>query len=60
MVTNVGLPKILKISPKLILSPQGRQQNLSRGINPSDNAGPCFPYGNMVGNNLCDECRNSL
>ena len=38
--TNVRLPKIHKIPPLLILSPQGLEQNLSLGINPIDNAVP--------------------
>ena len=33
--TNVRLPKIHKIHPKLILSPYSHQQNLSLGINPT-------------------------
>ena len=39
---------ILDHLPKLILSPQGRQQNLSLGINPIDNAEPCHPHDNIV------------
>ena len=57
--TNVRLPKIHKILPKLILTPQGRQQNLSLGINPIDNAGPCYPHDSIVGGHLCDECMKS-
>ena len=55
--TNVRLPKIHKtLTPRLILSPQGHQQNLSLGINPIDNAEPCYPHDNIVGSRLCDEC----
>ena len=34
MGTNVRLPKIHKFTPRLILSPQGRHQSLSLGLNP--------------------------
>ena len=44
----------------LILSPQGRQQNLSLGIDPIDNAEPCYPHDNNVGIHLCDECTKSI
>ena len=44
---------------KLILSPQGRQQNLSLGTNPIDDAEPCYPHDNIVGSHLCDECMKS-
>ena len=44
---------------KLILSPQGRQQNLGLGTNPIGNAVPCFPHDNIDGNRLCDECKKS-
>ena len=60
MGTNVRLPKIHKILTEVdFLSPQGRQQNLSLGINPIDNAETCFPHGNTVGSHLCDECVKS-
>ena len=39
-----------------ILSPQGRQQNLSLGINRVDNAEPSYPHDNIVGSHLCNEC----
>ena len=42
-------------SPKLIWSPQGRQQSLSLGINPIDNADD-----NIIGSHLCDECTKSI
>ena len=43
----------------LILSPQGRQQNLSLGTNPIVNAEPCFPHENIVCSHLCDVCLGS-
>ena len=55
MGTNVRLPKYIVLTPKLILNPQGRQQSLSLGINPVDNAEPCYPHDNIVGSHLCDE-----
>ena len=42
------------------MSPQGLQQSLSLGINPVDNAEPCCPHDNIVGNRLCDECMKSI
>ena len=63
MVTNVRLPRIPKIpppSPKLILSSEGRQQNLSLGIMPVDNAEPCCPRDNIAGSHLCDDCVKSI
>ena len=47
--TNARLPKIPKTSlPVLILSPQSHKQNLSLGIDPIDNAEPCYPHHNFV------------
>ena len=40
---------------RLIFSPQDLQQSLSLETNPVDNAVPCFPHDNVVGNRLCDE-----
>ena len=37
---------------------EGHQQNLSLGMNPIDNAEPCYPHDNMVGSQ-CDECMKS-
>ena len=51
--------KYIRFHPKLILSPQSRQQNVGFGINPIDNAEPCFPHDNVVGSHLCDECMKS-
>ena len=57
MGTNVRLPKIHKTPTEIdFLSPQGRQQNLSLGINPIDTAEPCNPHDNVVGSHLCGEC----
>ena len=59
--TIVLLPKKKKrLSLKLILSHQGRQQSQSLGINPIDNAEPCCPHDNIVGSHLCDECKKSI
>ena len=33
----------------------GLQQNLSLGINPIDNAEPCFSHDKIVGSHLCGE-----
>ena len=55
--TNVRLPKIHQILPRLILCPQGHQQNLSLGIDTIDIAEPCYPHDNVGGSHLCDECR---
>ena len=60
MGTNVRLPKIHKIPPEVdVLSPQGRQQNLTLGINSIDNAESCFTHDNNVGSHLRDECMKS-
>ena len=40
---------------RLILSPQGRQQDQSLGIIAADNAEPCYPHDNNAGSHLCDE-----
>ena len=48
-----------RLLPKLIWSLQGPQQSLSLGINPIDNAEPCFPRDNIVGDHSCDECKLS-
>ena len=47
---------IIKFTRKLISSLQGHQQNLSLGTDPIDNAGPCYPRGNVDVSLLCDEC----
>ena len=52
--THVRLPKIHEIPPKVDLSPHDRQQNLSLGVNPIENAEPCFPHDNIVGSHLCE------
>ena len=59
MGTNVRLPKIHKTPPRLILDPQSRQQSLGLGINPVDNAEPCYPHDNIVGIHLCDAWNQS-
>ena len=43
----------------LTLSPQGRLQHQNLEINTIDNAEPCFPHDNIVGDHLCVECRKS-
>ena len=50
-----GFQKYIRSLAKLILSPQGRQQKLRLGINPFDNAEPCYPHDNIVGSHLCDD-----
>ena len=45
---------------RLISSPQGRQQSLSLGTDPTYNAVPCYPMTKKVGNRLCDECKKSI
>ena len=40
---------------RLILSPHGRQQSLSLGINPVDITVPCYPHGNSDNSHSCDE-----
>ena len=45
---------IRPLLPKLILSPQRRQQSL--GINPTANAEPSFLHDNIVDSHLCGEC----
>ena len=60
METKDRLPKTHKIHPRLILSPQGRQRNLSLGMNPIDNAEPCYTHDNVVGRHLCGECGKSI
>ena len=45
---------------KLITSARGRQQNLSLGKDLMYHAVPCFPYDNIVGSRLCDECKKSI
>ena len=51
--------RYIRFLPRLIVSPQGHQQNLSLGTDPIDNAEPCFPHDNIVGSHLCDECMTS-
>ena len=36
-----------------------RQQSLSLGINPIDNAVPCYTHGNIDGDHSCHECKKS-
>ena len=57
--TNVRLLKIHTTHLRLILGPQGHQQDLSLGINPVDSAEPCNPHDDIVGGHLCDECTKS-
>ena len=51
-----GFRKRIELSPKLILSPQSRQQDLSPEIDPFDNALPCYPHDNIAGNHTRGEC----
>ena len=39
----------MRFSPRFILNPQGPQQNLSLGVNPIDNAEPCYPHCKIPG-----------
>ena len=55
-----GFQKNIRFTPRLVLSRQGRQQSLSLGPNPIDNAVPCYPHDNIAGSLLCDECRTSF
>ena len=48
-----------RIPPRSVLGPQGRQKNLSLGINPIDNAELCYPHDNVASSHLCDECVKS-
>ena len=60
MVTDVRLPKIQKIPSEVDFWVfKVSTKNLSLGIYPVDNAGPCFTHDNIVGNHLCDECMKS-
>ena len=52
--------KDIRFSLKLILSPQGRQQNLSVETDTIDTADPCYPHDNIVESHLCDECMNFM
>ena len=54
-----GFRKYIRFPLRLILSLRGRQQNLSLGLNPVDNAEPCFPHDTIVGSHLCGECVKS-
>ena len=60
MGTNVRLPNIHEIHPRLLSSLQGGQQSLSLEINPVDNAEPCYPHDHVVGIHLRDECMKSV
>ena len=60
MGTNVRLPKIHKIPLMFTLSPQGILQHQNLEINPINNAEPCFPHDNTVGNHLRDKCMNLI
>ena len=51
--------KYMRFHPRLMLSPQSDQQYLSPGINPIDNAEPCFTHDNVVASRLCGECMKS-
>ena len=53
----LGFKRYIRLLPKLMLSPQGRQQNLSLGINLIDNAELCFPHHSVVCNHSCYECK---
>ena len=53
---DVRLPKIHKIPPEVVLSPQGLQQNLSLATNLIDNVVLHFPHDNIDGSFLHDEC----
>ena len=35
------------------------QQNVSLGIDPIDNAEPCYSHDNIAGSHLCGECMKS-
>ena len=57
--TNVRLPKIHRILPRLIWNLQGLQQSLSLGTIPIDSAVPHYTHGNIVGKHMCDDCKRS-
>ena len=52
--------RCIRLSQRLISSPQGRQHSQSLEINPADNAGQCCPHDNIVGSHVCDECMKSI
>ena len=60
MVTNVRLPKIDRILPKMIFSPPSRWQNLGLGTNPIEIAEPCYPHDKFVASHLCDACLKTI
>ena len=51
--------KYTRFPSRLIWSLHGRPQSLSLGINPIDNAEPCFLHDNIVCGHSCDDCRLS-
>ena len=55
-----GFLKYIRLLPRLISNPHGRQQSLSLGINTVDNDMPCYPQDNIVGSHLSDECTKSI
>ena len=55
MGTSVRVPNKHESPPKLIMSPQDRQQHLALGKNLIVDAEPCYPHDNIVGGHLCDE-----
>ena len=50
-----GFQRYVRYFQRLILNLQGLHQNLSLGIDPIDNAEPCYPHDNIVGSHLCDD-----
>ena len=55
-----GFRGYIRLPPRLISSPQSRQQSLGLGINPADHAVQRFPHDNFAGIHLCDECMKSI
>ena len=53
----LGFPKYIRLSPRLISSPQSRQQIQSLGIYPIRQCWAVLPtWQYIVGSHLCDEC----
>ena len=59
MVTHVRLPQIHKILPEVDLESSRSPAKSESWKKTIDSAEPCFPYDNIAGDHLCDECRPS-
>ena len=54
-----GFPTYISFHRRFIVNIPNLRQSLSLGMNPIDNAEPCYPQNNIVGSHLCDECKKS-